>query len=91
VTELRERGIYRTPEGTEVVASRARRSIFQTSKAAVQTGFGNIYFLFSRYAWAFHSQPDYMVDEKGYILVHEAEPRWRVSDLVDTGHTAGAH
>lgn len=89
--DLRERGIYATPEGTRVVASRIRRSIFQTSKTAVQTGLGNIFFLFSRYAWAFHDQPDYMVDEKGQILLEEAAARWRVEDLVDTGHTAGAH
>lgn len=89
--ELRERGIYTTPEGTRVVASRTRRSIFQTGKAAIQTGFGNIFFLFSRYAWAFHEQPDYMVDEKGRIVLCESDPRWRVEDLTDTGHTAGAH
>jgi hypothetical protein len=91
VRELRERGIYRTPEGTEVVASRTRQSIFQTSKAAVQTGLGNIFFLFSRYAWAFHARPDYMVDERGELLRDEDESRWRVEDLIDTGHTAGAH
>ena len=89
--ELRERGIYITPEGSEVVASCTRRSIFQTSKAAVQTGFGNIFFLFSRYAWAFHARPDYMVDERGRVLPGETSPLWRVEDLVDTGHTAGAH
>lgn len=91
VKELRERGIYRTPEGTKVVASRTRQSIFQTSKAAIQTGLGNIFFLFNRYAWAFHDQPDYMVNEKGQIVLDEAEACWRVEDLVDTGHTAGAH
>ena len=88
---LRERGIYNTPEGAQVVASRTRRSIFQTGKAAIQTGFGNIFFLFSRYAWAFHDQPDYMVDERGRIVLEEAELRWRVEDLTDTGYTAGAH
>ncbi len=89
--ELRERGIYRTPEGTEVVASRTRRSIFQTGKAAMQTGFGNIFFLFSRYAWAFHGHPDYMVDERGCVVLDESKSGWRVEDLTDTGHTAGAH
>lgn len=90
--ELRERGIYRTPAGAEVVASRTRQSIFQTSKAAIQTGLGNIFFLFSRYAWAFHAAPDYMVDEKGQLLLlDEDESRWCVEDLIDTGHTAGAH
>jgi hypothetical protein len=91
VRELRERGIYATPEGKRVVASRTRRSIFQTGKAALETGLGNIFFLFSRYAWAFHDQPDYMVDEKGQVLLEETEARWRVEDLIDTGHTAGAH
>jgi hypothetical protein len=91
VKVLRERGIYRTPEGTEVVASRARHSIFQTGKAAVQTGLGNIYFLFSRYAWAFHARPDYMVDEGGLVLPHEEKAAWHVRDLIDTGHTAGDH
>jgi hypothetical protein len=91
VKELRERGIYTTPEGTKVVASRTRRSIFQTSKTIIQTGLGNIFFLFSRYAWAFHDQPDYMVDEKGCIILDESNSRWRVEDLTDTGHTAGAH
>lgn len=89
--ELRERGIYNTPEGTQVVASRTRRSIFQTGKTAIQTGLDNIFFLFSRYAWAFHAEPDYMVDERGRIVLDEAESRWRVEDLTDTGHTAGAH
>jgi hypothetical protein len=74
-----------------VVASRTRRSIFQTGKAAIQTGFGSIFFLFSRYAWAFHAQPRYMVDEKGQVLLDEEQPRWRIEDLIDTGHTAGAH
>jgi hypothetical protein len=91
VKELRERGIYRTPEGTQLVASRTRRSIFQASKAAIQTGFGNIFFLFSRYAWAFHDQPRYMVDEKERVVLDEASSRWRIEDLTDTGHTAGAH
>lgn len=89
--ELRERGIYNTPLGTQVVASRTRRSIFQTGKAAIQTGFDNIFFLFSRYAWAFHDRPGYMVDERDGIVLDEAESRWRVEDLTDTGHTAGAH
>lgn len=89
--ELRERGIYTTPEGTTVVASRTRQSIFQTGKAAIQTGLGNIFFLFNRYAWAFHDQPDYMVDEKGRIVLDKAQARWHVEDLIDTGHTAGAH
>ena len=89
--ELRERGIYRTPEGRRVVASRTRQSIFQTGKAAIQTGLGNIFFLFSQYAWAFHDQPCYMVDEAGQIVLDEAESRWRIEDLTDTGHTAGAH
>lgn len=88
---LRERGIYTTPEGTKVVASHTRQSMFQTGKAAFQTGWGNIFFLFNRYAWAFHDQPDYMVDEQGQIVREETEARWRVEDLVDTGHTAGAH
>jgi hypothetical protein len=73
------------------VASRARRSVFQTGKAAIQTGFGNIFFLFSRYAWAFHARPDFMVDEKGHIIIDGSDLRWRVEDLTDTGHTAGAH
>lgn len=89
--ELRERGIYRTPGGKQFVASRRRRSVFQTSKAAIQTGFGNIFFLFSRYAWAFHDGPDFMVDEKGRIVIDESESRFRIEDLTDTGHTAGAH
>lgn len=89
--ELRERGIYTTPGGKQFVASRTRRSIFQIGKAAIQTGFGNIFFLFSRYAWAFHDQPDFMVDEKGRVVLDEANPGWRIEDLTDTGHTAGAH
>lgn len=89
--ELRERGIYRTPEGKEFVASRQRRSIFQTGKAAVETGLGAIFFLFSRYAWAFHDKPAYMVDERGEVLRDEAQAGWRIEDLTDTGHTAGAH
>ena len=89
--ELRERGIYRTPGGAQVVASRTRRSIFQSGKAAIQTGFGNIFFLFSRYAWAFHDQPDFMVDEKGHTVLDRADSCWSVEDLTDTGHTAGAH
>lgn len=91
MTELRERGIYITPGGKQLVASRRRRSIFQTGKAAIETGFGNIFFLFSRYAWAFHARPDFMVDDKGRIVIDEADSRWRVEDLTDTGHTAGAH
>lgn len=89
--ELRERGIYITPGGRQFVASRRRRSIFQTGKAAIETGFGNIFFLFSRYAWAFHAGPEFMVDEKGRIVLDEASSRWNVEDLTDTGHTAGAH
>lgn len=89
--ELRERGIYRTPNGKEFVASRKRRSIFQTGKAAVETGFGAIFFLFSRYAWAFHDRPDYMVDERGRVLFDEEEAGLLIEDLTDTGHTAGAH
>jgi hypothetical protein len=91
VKELRERGIYTIPGGKQFVASRRRRSMFQTGKAAIQTGFGNIFFLFSRYAWAFHDQPDYMVDEKGRVVLDESDSRWLVEELTDTGHTAGAH
>jgi hypothetical protein len=91
VQVLRERGIYRTPEGTRVVASRTRRSIFQAGKTAVETGVGSIFFLFSSYAWAFHAKPDYMVDESKRVVLDERAPRWRVEDLIDTGHTAGAH
>jgi len=91
VKELRERGIYTTPGGKQFVASRTRRSVFQTGKAAIETGLGNIFFLFSRYAWAFHERPDFMVDEKGRIVLDESDSRWRIEDLTDTGHTAGAH
>ncbi len=73
------------------MASRTRRSIFQTGKTAVETGAGQIFFLFSSYAWAFHARPHYMVDENNRVVLDEREPRWRVEELVDTGHTAGAH
>lgn len=89
--QLRERGIYRAPGGKQFVASRRRRSVFQTGKAAIETGLGNIFFLFSRYAWAFHGGPDFMVDEKGRVVIDESDSRWRIEELTDTGHTAGAH
>jgi len=91
VNELRERGIYKTPTGREVVASCKRQSVFQIGKTVIETGKGYVFFLFSRYAWAFHAQPDYMVDDAGRVLPDEQIPNWRAEDLIDTGHTAGAH
>ncbi|MFL6212222.1 MAG: hypothetical protein ACJ74W_25495 [Pyrinomonadaceae bacterium] len=71
--ELRERGIYRLPEGEELVASITR---------------GGSYALFNPQIWQRYGVPDYEVDAQGRLTRMGESTRLRVEDLQDTGRTA---
>jgi hypothetical protein len=76
---LRERGIYKTSDGARLVASSRRQG-------------RGILRLFSMYAWAFHTSPEFIVSENGSIIdENKLLPLYHVNELTDTGHTAGAH
>ncbi|HEY0544830.1 MAG TPA: hypothetical protein VGC91_05465 [Pyrinomonadaceae bacterium] len=88
---LREKGIYRTPDGARLVASSQRSSVFHSSKVVVRTGDGAGCYLYTTYSWAFHGAADYIVNERGEVLASDDSTPLRVEDLTDTGWTAGTH
>lgn len=71
--ELRERGIYKLPDGDEFVASFAR---------------GGGYALYNPQIWKRYGVPDYEVDAQGRVTRMGESTRWRLEDLLDTGRTA---
>jgi len=91
VKELRECGIYETPNGKKLVASRFRRSTSDGRRILSSIGSNISYFLFSQYQWAFHGDPDFEVGPTGELLPPGCGVTWSIEELVDTGITAGAH
>lgn len=71
--ELRERGIYKLPDGDEFVASFAR---------------GGGYALYNPQIWKRYGVPDYEIDAQGRVTKMGESTRWRLDDLEDTGQTA---
>ena len=71
--KLRERGIYRLPDGREVVVS--------------ECGAG-AYCLFSAATYAAFGLAEYLLDQDGRISAGGAPTGWRSEDLADTGRTA---
>lgn len=88
---MREKGIYRAPDGTRLVASTERNSVFHSSKTIVRTGDGMGCYLYKSYSWAFHGPADYLVNEGGDVIPADNSRLFRVEELTDTGWTAGAH
>ncbi len=71
--ELRERGIYRLPDGEELVAGMTR---------------GGAYALYNPQIWKRYGVPDYQIDAQGRLNRLGESTRLHVDDLVDTGRTA---
>jgi len=72
--ELRERGLYRLPDGAEFVANPAAR--------------GGGYALYDPQVWKRYGLPDYQIDENGRLSRMGESTRWSTEDLIDTGQTA---
>ncbi len=72
--ELRERGLYRLPDGGEFVASSAPR--------------GDGYALYDPQVWKRYGLPDYQIDSQGRLNRMGESTRWLSEDLIDTGQTA---
>ena len=72
--ELRERGIYRLPDGDEVVASISRR--------------GGGYALYNPQIFKRYGVPDFEVDAQGRLTRMGESTRLSIEDLSDTGRTA---
>jgi hypothetical protein len=89
--QLRERGIYRTPNGESFVASRERKTTSNANRILSRFGNELSCFLFRRYEWAFHGMPDYEVASTGNVLPLKQSSSFRPDQLIDTGTTAGAH
>ena len=89
--QLRERGIYRTPNGESFVASRERRTTADGKRILSRLGGRLSCFLFKRYEWAFHGSPDYEVTKAGNLLALKQPLNFETDQLIDTGATAGAH
>ncbi len=68
--QLRERGVYRLPDGQEVIALRGLRSG---------------YFLYSPEALNHYNLPEYEMDSAGKLLRGGEATGWSVNDLADTG------
>lgn len=68
--EWRERGIYRLPDGEELVASVAR---------------GGGYALYNPQVWKRYGLPDYLVDAKGRLTRVGQSTSLIAKDLVDRG------
>jgi hypothetical protein len=71
--ELRERGIYRLPDGEELVAS---------------VGRGGGFVLYDERVWRRYGVPDYSVNAQGKLTRMGESTRWSLEDLSDTGRTA---
>ena len=71
--ELRERGIYRLPDGEELVASVAR---------------GSGYALYDPGVWKHYGLPDYLIDARGRMTRLGQSTVLTAEDLIDTGRTA---
>ena len=73
MNQLRERGIYRLPDGDELVASVAR---------------GGGFALYNPQVWKRYGVPDYEVDPRGRLTRMGESTRYTADDLEDTGRTA---
>ena len=72
--ELRERGLYRLPDGGEFVVGIAAR--------------GGGYELYDPQIFKRHGLPDYKIDAQGRLNQMGQSTRWSAEDLIDTGRTA---
>jgi hypothetical protein len=72
--ELRERGLYRLPDGGEFVATMATR--------------GAGYALYDPQVFKRYGLPDYQIDAQGRLNRMGESTRWMAEDLIDTGQTA---
>ncbi len=88
--QLRERGIYLAPSGESFVASRERTTTANGKRILSRLGRLSC-FLFRRYEWAFHGEPDYEVGTSGSLVALKQFSNFRPDQLIDTGATAGAH
>lgn len=89
--ELRERGIYQTPNGETLVASRERKTAADGRQIVSRLGNRLSCFLFGRYEWAFHGTPAYEVATTGKLIALKQPSQFQPHQLIDTGATAGAH
>ena len=72
--ELRERGLYRLPDGAELVAGIETR--------------GGGFALYDPKVWKRYGLPDYKIDANGRLSRMGESTRWLAEDLIDTGQTA---
>jgi hypothetical protein len=72
--ELRERGLYRLPDGGEFVVGIAAR--------------GGLYELYDPQMFKRNGLPDYQIDAQGRLNRMGETTRWLAEDLIDTGQTA---
>lgn len=91
INVLRERAIYRTPQGLRLVASRERRSDYYDPQLLGGANVGEGYLLYSSYAWAFHGPADYVVTETEVVPLKPKSIFLSADELIDTGWTAGDH
>ena len=91
MAELRECGIYETPNGKKLIASRFRRKTSDGRRILSSIGSNITYFLFSQYQWAFHGEPEFEVSPGGELLSKALPAGWSIEELIDTGVTAGQH
>jgi hypothetical protein len=89
--QLRERGIYQTPNGQRLVASTRRRVTSDGRRILSQMGSNVCCFLFTTYHWAFHGTPDFEVALQGELIPITQTSGWQIHELTDTGATAGIH
>ena len=73
---LRERGIYRLPDGQEVVVSACG---------------GEEYCMFASATYDSFGLAEYLISSEGKILKGTEPTGWGVEDLSDTGRTARYH
>lgn len=71
--ELRERGIYSLPDGSEFV---------------IHAVFRGGYILYTPGGWEFFGMHLYEADDSGRIRSNGQPTRWSVEDLTDTSRTA---
>ena len=74
MVHLRERGVYRLPDGQEVIALRGLRSG---------------HFLYSPEALADYKLPEYEMNSAGELLRDGEATGWGINDLADMGRSLG--
>ena len=76
MSKLRERGVYRLPNGRELIAL---------------SGLQGERLLYTTHEWEHYELPTHYIDDNGRLCSGGKQTAWGLDDLIDTGRTAQQH